>query len=164
MNTPKQPFIDPYHEQYLVPPDSMKKTSIRTSSKAHSDIQSAHGRSGTFQITLNVLTKKLIETLNHHGLTEYNPDAYEYAINNCRIVFPDLAAFGLVGSTANVAPAQDVHTPSQAVSGDDGCGASGLARGIEKERPDSGDTGRKPAGGQRKGNRTSNGKSVTAKD
>lgn len=151
---PPNGFTNPYDEELLRHPDSLKKTSVRTSSAAHSKIQGAHGTHGTFQTTLNILTKKFVEQLIAHGLDKYNPEYYEYAVANCRIdlgIHPEYAAERGTGSTAAVPPSQDVHGASETHRGNDGLGASGLARESAESQPSAVDASGSPASGRGRG-------------
>lgn len=118
-NEEQSPFKNPYEG---IPPADIHRTTIEIDRHAHSDLHRCRSRKGTLQTTLNILLNKLTEQLKKHGLTEYDPERYEYAVANATLTLGvhDSHNNGVRGTVADAGP--------QAVNRNDGFGTLGMAR------------------------------------
>lgn len=99
----QSPFKNPYEG---IPPADVHRTTIEIDRHAHSDLHRCRSRKGTLQTTLNILLSKLTEQLKKHGLTEYDPERYEYAVANATLTLGvhDSHNSGVRGTVADSSP------------------------------------------------------------
>lgn len=91
-NVPAPPSTDPTFSSPKagIPTHHQHKTTVIVDDRDYRLLDSWRNRPGTFIRTIAIITHKLTLSLQQHGLKpdSYDPDTYEYLINNCRITFP----------------------------------------------------------------------------
>lgn len=114
-------FANPYES---LPYEDKVRTTIDVAQRTHGFVLGCRGRVGTLQTSINILLEKLVTALTEHGITSFDPDAYEHAVANCTIVLPGRGTLavaevsrpddrrGAEQLARNSAPAPTVPNPS----------------------------------------------------
>lgn len=77
-------FTNPYRD---LPSEQKTRTTIDVADSDLAALQSIRPGTG-MQTTIAILLVKLVAALKEHGYNEFNPDGYEDAIGNARIILP----------------------------------------------------------------------------
>lgn len=114
------PFINPWKD---LSREDLLKTTVDVSRDTMSKISRVHSKQGVLQTTIYLLITKLTHELELHGITEYDPAAYERGVAGCRLILD------LPGRSTIAVPATEQLSdrPAEAVSGNDGPRTAELA-------------------------------------
>lgn len=159
---PPSGFVDPYEP--LWPSDlpsnrTLFETMVRVGAADHRLITTVHTARPVMRKTVSILISRLCYELRKHGITEYDPAAYERAVGGLTILLggtavPTARPDSGVGSTE-----PNEQPDRQTAGGDDRCGPSRVARSDDGTHPVTADAPVAPqrAKRQKAGKRTGTG-------
>jgi len=163
MNPEPQPptgFVDPYAhlpEAPDLPPgstaDCVIQAAVKFSNRDRALLQSVHFARPTIRITVAILIHRLCHELRKHGITEYDPNAYERAVGGLTIALGGTASTAVSGDPDVRSPASDEQPNRQATDGDDGRGTPRVpcpSDGSHPESPNAAESCQGPVAGKTK--------------